>query len=214
MNEKTQIKCPYCGSGNTAEILYGMPAFSRELREELDSGKLHLGGCCIDCVETENGETIWIDPNRYCNHCHKEFGRPPYLVAKDGRSAEAYRDIVTGIRFTDGGYAGVETLDIRRTREGAIARVSGFGPSLKMPIPDRKITPARWDRLVNRLYSDIHIHEWKKKYEDPYILDGEQWKLEITLTNRRRRTYHGSNGFPPYWEELTALFQPFFSRKE
>lgn len=31
-NKKAQIKCPYCGSKNTARILYGMPAFSDELQ--------------------------------------------------------------------------------------------------------------------------------------------------------------------------------------
>lgn len=40
-------------------------------------------------------------------------------------------------------------------------------------------------------------------------LNGEQWELEIRLTGNRKRTYSGSNAFPPYWSELKALFRPY-----
>ena len=177
-NKKAQIKCPYCGSKNTARILYGMPAFSEELQAKLDSGKLHLGGCCISGVPDENGGMINLDPGRYCNDCHKEFARPPYLVSKNHSSAEAYADIVTGIRFSYGGFfQGHTEITIKR--------------------------------LVYVLYFELFLHEWMMVY---YFLDGlvgEQWSLEITLTNRRKRTYEGSNAYPPYWPELKALFRPF-----
>ena len=211
-NKKAQIKCPYCGSRNTARILYGMPAFSDELKAKLDSGKLHLGGCCLFGVPDENGGMINLDPGRYCNDCHKEFAHPPYLVSKDHSSAEAYADIVTGICFSYGGYFGGRTeITIRRNMNGAVAAVSQF-PGESEPIPERQITPLRWMRLVNQLYSGLYLHEWKKGYDNVDILDGEQWSLEITLTNRRRRTYEGSNAYPPYWPELKALFQSFLRR--
>ena len=189
-----------------------MPAFSEEFQAKLDSGKLHLGGCCISDVPNENGGMINLDPGRYCNDCHKEFARPPYLVSKDHSSAETYADIVTGIRFSVGGYFGGYTdIDIKKTNNGAVAIVSQF-PCKKEPIPERQITALRWMRLVNRLYSELFLHEWKKSYENLYILDGEQWSLEIKLTNRRKRTYEGSNAYPPYWPELKALFRPFLRR--
>lgn len=208
-NKKAQIKCPYCGSKNTARILYGMPAFSDELQAKLDSGKLHLGGCCISGVPDGNGGMINLDPGRYCNDCHKEFARPPYLVSKDHSSAEAYADIVTGIRFSYGGFfQGHTEITIKRNKNGAIAVVSQF-PYESKPVPDRQITALRWMRLVNRLYSELYLHEWKKDYDNFDVLDGEQWSLEIILTNRRKRTYEGSNAYPPYWPELKALFRPF-----
>ena len=208
-NKKAQIKCPYCGSKNTARILYGMPAFSDELQAKLDSGKLHLGGCCISGVPDGNGGMINLDPGRYCNDCHKEFARPPYLVSKDHSSAEAYADIVTGIRFSYGGFfQGHTEITIKRNKNGAIAVVSQF-PYESKPVPDRQITALRWMRLVNRLYSELYLHEWKKDYDNFDVLDGEQWSIEITLTNHRKRTYEGSNAYPPYWPELKALFRPF-----
>lgn len=53
-------KCPKCGSGQIADILYGYPEFSKELQKDLDEGKLVLGGCCVSggdpkwkCVDCE-----------------------------------------------------------------------------------------------------------------------------------------------------------------
>lgn len=43
-------------------------------------------------------------------------------------------------------------------------------------------------------------------FKNPCVLDGVQWSLDITLTNRRKRTYRGNNQYPPYWEELCRLF--------
>jgi hypothetical protein len=31
-----------------ARILWGMPAYSAEMRRDIDEGKLILGGCCVD----------------------------------------------------------------------------------------------------------------------------------------------------------------------
>ena len=135
-----------------------MPAFSEELQAKLDSGKLHLGGCCISGVPDENGDMINLDPGRYCNDCHKDFARPPYLVSKDHSSAEAYADIVTGIRFSYGGFfQGHTEITIKRNKNGAIAVVSQF-PYESKPVPDRQITALRWMRLVNRLYSELYLH--------------------------------------------------------
>jgi hypothetical protein len=36
-----------CGSEIIAEILYGLPAFSPSLRQELRENKIVLGGCCV-----------------------------------------------------------------------------------------------------------------------------------------------------------------------
>lgn len=189
-----------------------MPVFSDELQAKLNSGKLHLGGCCISGVRDRNGSMITLDPERYCNDCHKEFARPPYLAAKDLSDAEAYCDIVTGIKFSYGGFfQGHTEIELKRNAEGAIVSVDQF-PYAPDPVPDRQITPIRWMRLVNRLYTECYVHEWKKNYDDPCVLDGEQWSLEITLTNRRRRTYQGSNAYPPYWAELKALFRPFLRK--
>ena len=55
----------------------------------------------------------------------------------------------------------------------------------------------------------MYLHEWKKTFYDPDVLDGEQWELKIRLTGNRRRNYEGNNAYPPYWTELTKLFREY-----
>lgn len=62
-NKDAQIKCPFCGSINTARIIYGMPALSL-IEEKLKEGKVILGG---DDIEGDNL------PARKCNECGREF---------------------------------------------------------------------------------------------------------------------------------------------
>ena len=65
-------------------------------------------------------------------------------------------------------------------------------------------------RIAEKLgLTDKTLHEWKKNYVDPYVLDGTQWSLELGLTGNRKRNYFGSNDYPPYWTELKKVFRPF-----
>ena len=79
---KARIKCPYCGSKNTARIQYGYSLFSEELQQQLDEGSVKLGGCVINTVVV-NGEHIQTDPRRYCKDCKKKFAKPPLIISKD-----------------------------------------------------------------------------------------------------------------------------------
>lgn len=56
--------CPKCGCGSVARIAWSMPAYSEELMEDLDAGRVHIGGCCV------TGE----DPEWHCNDCEHEWG--------------------------------------------------------------------------------------------------------------------------------------------
>ncbi len=209
-NKKAQIKCPYCGSKNTARILYGMPVLSEGLMEKLDSGIVLLGGCCLHGVDDGNGRMITMDPARCCNDCHKRFASPPYLISKAGHMAEVYADIVTGIKFSVEGYSPIsQKIEIIKRQDGVFASADPLYSDSK-PVRDHHITNIRWMRLLDRLYTELYLHEWKKNYEtDEFVLDGEQWTIEISLTNRRKRTYHGDNAYPPYWPEFQALLRNF-----
>ena len=74
---------------------------------------------------------------------------------------------------------------------------------------DKQISSVKWQNIVNKLYTQLYLHEWKKKYENPTVLDGTQWQLDINLTNGRVRHYYGSNAYPPYWTELKKIFRQF-----
>ena len=89
-NKRAQIKCPHCGSINTARYIYGYPAFSERMQKKLDSGKWELGGCCISDVEI-NGLVFSTNPTRRCNDCKKDFGKPPIVISKKGRNRPIHR---------------------------------------------------------------------------------------------------------------------------
>lgn len=59
----SSVKCPHCGKGNVSQLLWGMPAFSKELLWDLSTGKIKLAGCCVH----EN------HPNYFCRWCKKMF---------------------------------------------------------------------------------------------------------------------------------------------
>ena len=192
------MKCPMCGGKDIASIMYGLPAFDEELEQKLKSKEIVLGGCCI----TE------ADSQYHCNTCNKNFARPPVLLSKHG--IEDYRDIVTSIRFCDGGYFGGYLGVLISKRKGFIT-VDVNTSSLHIENPfHRKMEEDEWQKLLDKLYCRLYIHEWKKRFDNPDILDGEQWGLEIHLTGGRKRTYSGSNDYPPLWKELKSIFRPFF----
>lgn len=56
-------KCPVCGSNRIADILYGLRMFSEKLMQEINAGKVVLGGCCL-------GED---DPAWQCADCGSAF---------------------------------------------------------------------------------------------------------------------------------------------
>lgn len=60
-------KCPKCKSARIANILYGMPAYSEKLQEDIDAGRIALGGC-----------TIGIDDPRWqCADCESLIYQAP-----------------------------------------------------------------------------------------------------------------------------------------
>lgn len=58
-------KCPECGSGRVASILYGLPMFDEELKRQIDAGEIILGGCCV------RGD----DPLWECMKCHHRWDK-------------------------------------------------------------------------------------------------------------------------------------------
>lgn len=56
-------KCPSCGSTRIADIMYGLPVFSKELEDDLTSGKIALGGYCVTSG----------DPRWKCTDCDESI---------------------------------------------------------------------------------------------------------------------------------------------
>ena len=203
-NSRAQVKCPRCGSMNTARILYGMPVLDDSLMEKYNSGRIYLGGCCI----TD------FDPYYYCNECNRKFGAKGQYRQED--RMEFFSDIVTELQFYRRIYLQPyqpSYIRIKKTDKGAHVKVRG----IKEDIPfdaEYDISNKKWNTLVDTLYYDLYLNDWKHSFYNDDVLDGEEWKLIIKLTDGRMRTYFGMNDFPPYWKEFLKLLRPFCKKHD
>lgn len=60
--------------------------------------------------------------------------------------------------------------------------------------------------LVEKL-RNLYPGEWKRRYGDSTVLNGEQWTLTIRLSSRGRcLKYVGNNAFPYNYDELLEVF--------
>lgn len=62
---KGKAKCPYCGSKDTSEYIYGLPVLDDEMKKQIESGEIILGGCEIDPSKPMS--------ERKCNTCGRDF---------------------------------------------------------------------------------------------------------------------------------------------
>jgi len=60
--------CPVCGSNKIARYLYGLPKFSDKLRDDINTGKVVIGGCII-----EGSKPKWK-----CVNCQTDFFKKIY----------------------------------------------------------------------------------------------------------------------------------------
>ncbi len=119
-------------------------------------------------------------------------------------------DVVTTVRFNHGGFFdGYDEVTIKKTTAGIIADIA---PNLRRKYSgeQRSLTEEDWNKLLDILFCRMYVHEWEKRYDNPHVLDGNQWVLEISMTGDRALEYSGSNAYPAYWDELKRIFRPFF----
>lgn len=199
-NKRAQIKCPRCGSINTARILYGYPSMDEKLKEKIETGKVCLGGCLISN----------FDNDRYCNNCKQEFGAEAYIRSENGY--ELLRDIVNEVtfsRFCSLNMNKSVEINLKKSENGADVKVSKFNLSDDV---EYKISKKRWDNFLYVLYHDLYLNEWKRRFNNNNILDGEKWKLTVKMKDGINSTYSGSNGYPPYWNGFEKLMNSFVKK--
>lgn len=205
-NKKAQIKCPHCGSKNTAKYILNCQFKSEEVQRKLDAGKWILR----DSSSAENM------PQRHCLSCNKDFCKPATFMNRTRKEYENYIDEVIGLHFYIGGFfQGHSNIEIKRTNKGAHVHVNvlSYSYSYESYSTDKDITTGKWYKILNQLYNHMYLHEWKKNYDNNEIFDGEQWSLKVSLTGGRERNYYGSNDYPPYWKELEAIFTPYLKNR-
>ena len=83
MMGKMTIRCPYCGSEKKAGILWGMPAWFEDLENDLNAGKVIIGGCMSNAA-VHGFPGIEILPSCDLLHIRILARQSPYLLSKIG----------------------------------------------------------------------------------------------------------------------------------
>lgn len=63
MNTGIAPKCPKCVNQRIARITWGDPVYYEGLIQDINEGRVHIGGCCI----------MGDNPEWHCNECGAEF---------------------------------------------------------------------------------------------------------------------------------------------
>lgn len=82
-HKKPGVRCPFCGSRDTADIGYGFPANSITLAVEEDEHRIYLGGCLPRRRQT------------HCFRCKEDFG---FHIHPD-RVASVHFELIPGRRM-------------------------------------------------------------------------------------------------------------------
>lgn len=220
-NSWAKVKCPRCGCKNTVRVRHRSARGQENegLQEELRNGQT---GMRIDRLR--------INRLRICDDCGLKFAKPPLntLRKKEGEPAEDYREIAVEILFkVESPSEGSTEIRIRKNSQGALVSVrergaeyvgedgiagdspAGNNGGAEEITASGQISREKWDSILHALYARMYLHEWRKRFENPFMTGGMQWELRISLTGGRRRTYSG-NMYPVYWAELRRLMMSVF----
>jgi len=171
------------------EFLYGY--HSEEAFEAAERGEVMLGGCCITLGE----------PRFCCKECAYSWGeelKPDKMP------------LIQTIIATVGGYFGPNyslEADIKRGKLKYSCTEGGKGPSF-----EKTITDEDWKKLIRGL-KRCEFQYWLDKYNDPYILDGTQWSVEVTFDGAEPIRKWGSNEYPGRWKQFCRLMSKFAGDK-
>ncbi|MCR4944517.1 MAG: hypothetical protein K5986_08740 [Clostridium sp.] len=173
--------CPLCGGNNTSKILWGMPAWSPELEEDLQLKKIVLGGCCIPTPT----------PKYHCNDCDKHI----LYTTEEDEIKTYYFKFGIGVFFD-----GHSRIEVEKSPKGAYAR---YYPSFENAEKEVsiKLTDEQFFKYIHKIYC-ASIMEWKEEYDNPNILDGTQWGVTIKYYDGKEKNWYGNNDYPPLWNKF------------
>ena len=201
------MKCPKCGSQNSASILYGLPVRDEnfnlhpDLQARIDRKEVILGGCC----------RFINSPVSFCLDCKFKYGSAPYYFYDENANCfeetnyRDYRRTIKSFCFTCGGFfQGHKSIQIEK-KDGEITMT--VIPPFKRHFEGitKTITSDEWYSFLDRIYSDFLLHEWDNRYDNNDDLDGVQWEIKIQMENNTMIEYYGSNEYPAYWKEFLSF---------
>ena len=73
------------------------------------------------------------------------------------------------------------------------------------------ITKEEWDSICDSLFNEIFLTGWHGVFYNSEIIDGTIWNIDVKLKKKHSLSYHGCNGYPPYWNQMIALIGSILS---
>ena len=216
-NGDAKYICPYCGSKNTAHIMFGLPNFTPALVRRLDEGRLRLGGCVLS----------FASGDRYCNQCRKEFytsssGKPVRENETEENRPEPEPEFMKpenieqaeSLSFTFSVINRMTVVyQISHTPDAAIAvRRQGPYRSPENGDPEEgRISETDWYDLIHLLYDEFKFHEWDPEYINDRIPDGIEWEVAVHFPDNLIQQRRGRNVHPSCWSDLVDRILSFFT---
>ena len=113
-------------------------------------------------------------------------------------------DSMSQLMFTIGGFfCGQETRTFTISDDQVLVDVE----KTMISMDKEEYGPYRKEDFISGIKA-LHIGEWKRTYNDPLVMDGTQWELDIYFNNGRRSTkISGSNAYPYNFEDLKEFLE-------
>ena len=122
---------------------------------------------------------------------------------------KAYKQI-KGIKALVGGYFGASYLVIIDL-EGLKINWVHWEEGEEIATCKKKIRGKTAERFIDQLKS-VNLLDWKRRYENPGVLDGTGWQVEI-YREGRDLVKSGNNAFPNEWGAFCSAIGKITGRK-
>ncbi|UJF15420.1 hypothetical protein LZ578_10680 [Jeotgalibaca sp. MA1X17-3] len=174
-------KCFTCGTLDVQKIRYDYP--TAEVFKKQEKCKTKLGG-------DMNSE---YRPQYHCNKCGENWTADEAIHA-------AYNEII-GLRASVGGFFnGHYEVMIHFQDKKLRWKYRGDRNSLEKEFSDEDLA-----MFISGLRK-VNLLNWKRRYEEPDVLDGMQWEVEM-IREKRNLKRSGSNKYPAEWECFCELIR-------
>jgi hypothetical protein len=117
---------------------------------------------------------------------------------------------IKGIKAFVGGYFGGSYLVIIDLKGLNINWVH-WEEGKEIETYQKKIRVKTAERFIDQLKS-VNLLDWKRRYENPGVLDGTGWQVEI-LREGRNLVKSGDNAFPDKWDAFCSSIGKIAGRK-
>ena len=87
--------------------------------------------------------------------------------------------------------------------EKIIRKVCSFGVRESL---SESFSKAEFEAFAEKVMDIIASEPWKREYEDPHVLDGNEWKVTLHYPQGKVKTYYGMNDEPDNFNDFVNLW--------